>query len=101
MSDRYKFLKDYKDPLNTNKTFLAGSTARMDDATGAALIADGTVIQVSDFTPQRKDALAPGGCTELSPQAKAVLLQTNQGEIQTGTIQEQGAEKSKFITKKN
>ncbi len=73
MSDRYKFLKNYKDPLNPNKTFLAGSTARLDDATGAALVADGTVMQVGDFTPQRKNPLAPGGCTELSPEAKEIL----------------------------
>lgn len=73
MSDRYKFLKDYKDPLNANKTFLAGSTARLDDATGAALVTNGTVMKVAEFTPQRKDALAPGGCTELSPAAKEIL----------------------------
>lgn len=73
MSDRYKFLKDYNDPLNPNKTFLAGSTARLDDATGAVLVADGTVMQVGDFTPQRRNPLAPGGCTVLSPAAKEIL----------------------------
>lgn len=73
MSDRYKFLKNYNDPKNPAKTFKAGWVARLDDATGAALVADGTVMQVGDFTPQRKNPLASGGCTELSPAAKEIL----------------------------
>lgn len=94
MSDRYKFLKDYKDPLNVNKTFLAGSTARLDDATGAALVANGTVMRVADYTPQRKDALAPGGCTELPPSAKAALA------TPTPTHDKEGTE-LKITNKKN
>jgi len=82
MSDRYQFIKDYQDPLNPAKTFLKGSTARMSDGDGAALIADGTVKQVADFTPQRKNVLAPGGCTELSETQKAEILPPNTDEMQ-------------------
>lgn len=65
MSDRYQFLKDYPDPLNPAKVFKAGSTARLSDGDGAALIASGTVKSIPDFTPQRKNALAAGGCTPI------------------------------------
>jgi hypothetical protein len=82
MSDRYQFLKDYQDPLNPAKTFSKGSTARMSDGDGAALIASGTVKQVADFTPQRKNPLAAGGCTELSEAQKAEILPPDTDEMQ-------------------
>jgi hypothetical protein len=82
MSDRYQFLKDYQDPLNPAKTFLKGSTARLSDGDGAALIANDTVKQVADFTPQRKNALAAGGCTELSEAQKAEITPVDSDETQ-------------------
>jgi hypothetical protein len=83
MSDRYQFLKDYQDPQNPAKTFKSGSTARMSDGDGAALMASGTVKQVADFTPQRKNVLAPGGCTELSEAQKAEITPPDTSEAQT------------------
>jgi hypothetical protein len=65
MSDRYQFLKDYTDPLNTSKVFKMGCVARMSSGDGDALIANGTVKRVADFTPQRMNVLASGGCTQL------------------------------------
>lgn len=82
MSDRYQFIKDYQDPLNPIKTFKAGSTVRLSDGDGAALIANGTVKQVSDFTPQRKNALADGGCTQLSEAQKAEIMPVDTDETQ-------------------
>jgi len=73
MSDRYQFLKDYPDPLNPVKVFKAGSTVRLSDGDGAALIASGTVKSIPDFTPQRKNALASGGCTQLNEAQKDAI----------------------------
>lgn len=81
MSDRYQFLKDYQDPLNPIKTFKAGTTVRLSDGDGAALIAIGTVKSIPDFTPQRKNALADGGCTQLDEVQKAAISEVIQESV--------------------
>ena len=81
MSDRYQFLKDYQDPLNPIKTFKAGTTVRLSDGDGAALIASGTVKSIPDFTPQRKNALAAGGCTQLDEVQKAAISEVIQESV--------------------
>ena len=81
MSDRYQFLKDYPDPLNPAKVFKAGSTARLSDGDGAALIANGTVKSIPDFTPQRKNALADGGCTQLDEAQKGAISEVIQESV--------------------
>ena len=66
--ERYKFLQDWIDPLNPLKTILSGSVVRsFGPSQMAALITDGIVMQVGDYTRCVKNPLeAVGACSVLS-----------------------------------
>ena len=98
MSDRYQFLKDYTDPLNASKVFKMGCVARMSSGDGDVLIANGTVKRVADFTPQRMNVLAAGGCTQLDGNQ---IAQIETAAFEGGNEAAQGeAQTNVSITKK-
>ena len=72
--ERYKFLQDWTDPLNPIKTILAGSVVRsFGPSQMAALIADGIVMQVGDYTRCVKNPLeTAGACSVLSDEQAAM-----------------------------
>lgn len=71
MSDRYQFLKTHTDAFG--KTFKAGCVARMSGGDAQPLIEDSVIKSVADYTPQRQNVLASGGCTQLSPSQVAQI----------------------------